>query len=45
LGSPTAASTPAGDIDFLTSDDDALDLYENLDFYAWLEKHGGDPRG
>ncbi|HEV7491941.1 MAG TPA: DUF3619 family protein [Rhodanobacteraceae bacterium] len=42
---PAAASAPAGDIDFLTSDDDALDLYENLDFYAWLEKQGGDPRG
>jgi len=44
-GAPAAAPLQAGDIDFLTSDDDALDLYENLDFYAWLEKQGGDPRG
>ena len=41
----TTAPFQAGDIDFLTSDDDALDLYENLDFYAWLEKQNGDPRG
>lgn len=42
-----AAPAPlqASDIDLLTSDDDALDLYENLDFYAWLEKQPGDPSG
>lgn len=43
--SPASVSVPAGDIDFLTGDDDAFDLYENLDFYAWLEKQSGDPRG
>jgi ferric-dicitrate binding protein FerR (iron transport regulator) len=45
IGTPTTVPLQAGDIDFLTSDDDALDLYENLDFYAWLEKQNGDPRG
>jgi len=41
----TPASLQAGDIDVLTSDDD-LDLAENLDFYAWLEKQpAGGPRG
>ena len=41
-----AASLQAGDIDVLTSDDDALDLAENLDFYAWLGKQGaGGPSG
>lgn len=35
----------AGDIDMLTSDDDALDLSENLDFYAWLDAQGGDKSG
>ena len=38
---PAVVALQAGDIDFLTSDDDALDLYENLDFYAWLEKQAG----
>jgi hypothetical protein len=42
---PTSVPLQAGDIDLLTSDEDALDLYENLDFYAWLEKQPGDPRG
>ena len=44
---PPTAPTPlqAGDIDLLTSDEDSLDLYENLDFYAWLEAHSGDPSG
>lgn len=42
---PAVAPLQAGDIDLLTSDDDALDLSENLDFYAWLEKRPGDPRG
>ena len=43
-GAP-ASSLEAGDIDVLTSDDD-LDLAENLDFYAWLEKQqAGGPRG
>lgn len=41
----TSAPFQAGDIDLLTSDDDTLDLYENIDFYAWLEKQPGDPRG
>jgi ferric-dicitrate binding protein FerR (iron transport regulator) len=45
IGTPSTAPLQAGDIDFLTTDDDALDLYENLDFYAWLEKQGGDPHG
>jgi negative regulator of sigma E activity len=40
-----AAPLQAGDIDFLTSDDDTLDLYENLDFYAWLETQPGDSNG
>jgi uncharacterized protein DUF3619 len=40
-----AAALQAGDIDVLTSDDDTLDLAENLDFYAWLEKQPGVPRG
>jgi hypothetical protein len=43
--SVTPASLQAGDVDVLTSDDD-LDLAENLDFYAWLEKQPvGGPRG
>ncbi len=41
-----AASLQADDVDVLTSDDDALDLAENLDFYAWLGKQGaGGPSG
>jgi len=39
------APLQAGDIDMLTSDDDALDLSENLDFYAWLDAQGGDKSG
>jgi hypothetical protein len=44
---PPIAATPlqAGDIDLLTSDDDAIDLAENLDFYAWLEKQPDGPSG
>ena len=43
-GTP-ASSLEAGALDVLTSDDD-LDLAENLDFYAWLEKQpAGGPRG
>ena len=42
--SHSAALQPA-DIDVLTGDDDALDLYENLDFYAWLDEQGGDSSG
>jgi hypothetical protein len=39
------ASLDAADVDVLTSDDD-LDLAENLDFYAWLEKQpAGGPSG
>jgi len=41
---PTAP-LQAADIDILTSDDDSLDLYENLDFYAWLDAQGGDSSG
>ena len=41
----SAAPLQAGDIDFLTSDDDTLDLSENLDFYAWLETQPGDTNG
>ena len=40
-----AAPLDAGDIDVLTSDDDTLDLSENLDFYAWLEAQPGDTNG
>jgi len=43
-GAPTAG-LESGDIDVMTSDDD-LDLAENLDFYAWLEKQPpGGPSG
>jgi len=43
-GAPAASLQPA-DIDVLSSDDD-LDLAENLDFYAWLEKQpAGGPSG
>jgi hypothetical protein len=49
LHTRVAAPVPldANDIDVLSSDDDTLDLSENLDFYAWLETqpdggaHGG----
>jgi len=40
----TAVFQPA-DIDVLTGDDDALDLYENLDFYAWLDAQDGGSSG
>ncbi|HET7924871.1 MAG TPA: DUF3619 family protein [Rhodanobacteraceae bacterium] len=43
--SEPSAALQAGDIDVMTSDDD-LDLAENLDFYAWLEKQpAGGPSG
>lgn len=43
---PPAAALEAGDIDVLIADDDALDLAENLDFYAWLGKQpAGGPSG
>ncbi len=43
--STPAASLQPADIDVLTSDDD-LDLADNLDFYAWLEKQpAGGPSG
>lgn len=38
---PASAALEAGDLDLVGSDDDALDLYENLDFYAWLETRNG----
>ena len=41
----TALPFDAGDIDVLTSDEDTLDLSENLDFYAWLEAQPGDTNG
>jgi hypothetical protein len=43
----THAGTPldASDIDVLSSDDDTLDLSENLDFYAWLEAQPADAHG
>ena len=40
-----AGALQPGDIDILTSDDDSLDLYEDLDFYAWLDKQGGGASG
>jgi hypothetical protein len=43
-GAPSAPLQPA-DIEMLTGDDDALDLSENLDFYAWLERQPGDSNG
>jgi hypothetical protein len=42
---PAAEALQPADIDVLTGDDDALDLYENLDFYAWLDEQGGDSNG
>lgn len=44
-GTPAAAPLEASDIDVLTSDDDTLDLAENLDFYSWLEAQPGDTNG
>jgi hypothetical protein len=41
---PSAPLQPA-DIDMLSGDDDALDLSEDLDFYAWLERQPGEPNG
>ena len=41
---PAAPSFQAGDIDVLTNDDD-VDLYENLDFYAWLGAQRKDSNG
>ena len=42
---PPPVGLDAADIDVLTSDDD-LDVAENLDFYAWLEKQpAGAPSG
>jgi hypothetical protein len=41
----TSAPLQPADIDMLSGDDDALDLSENLDFYAWLERQPGDPNG
>jgi type VI protein secretion system component VasF len=40
-----AAPLDASDIDVLASDDDTLDLSENLDFYAWLETQPADVHG
>ena len=39
------AAAQADDVDLLNADDDTLDLYENLDFYAWLDAHGGGTSG
>ena len=41
---PVAPPLQAGDIDVLTNDDD-VDLYENLDFYAWLGAQHKDSNG
>jgi hypothetical protein len=43
--SSAASALDAADIDFVTADDDAIDLYENLDFYAWLGAQPGDKNG
>ena len=43
--SQAAAPLDATDIDVLSSDDDTLDLSENLDFYAWLESQPADAHG
>jgi len=43
--SSAAAPLDATDIDVLSSDDDTLDLSENLDFYAWLESQPADAHG
>ena len=43
--SQAAAPLDATDIDVLSSDDDTLDLSENLDFYAWLESQPVDAHG
>jgi len=43
--SHAAAPLDATDIDVLSSDDDTLDLSENLDFYAWLESQPADAHG
>jgi len=40
-----AATLQPADIDFLTNDDDTPELYENLDFYAWLGAKDGGKRG
>jgi hypothetical protein len=40
-----AAPLDANDIEVLSSDDDTLDLSENLDFYAWLEAQPADAHG
>jgi hypothetical protein len=48
IGAPmthAAAPLDASDIDVLASDDDTLDLSENLDFYAWLETQPADAHG
>jgi hypothetical protein len=42
---PQADALQPDDIDVLTGDDDALDLYENLDFYAWLDAQEGGSSG
>jgi hypothetical protein len=39
------APLDATDIDVLSSDDDTLELSENLDFYAWLEARPADAHG
>ena len=41
---PGAAALQADDIDVLTNDED-VDLYENLDFYAWLGAQHKDTNG
>lgn len=42
---PDKAGAQADDVDLINADEDTLDLYENLDFYAWLGAHGGAGNG
>ncbi|HKE49801.1 MAG TPA: hypothetical protein VKB52_17175 [Rhodanobacteraceae bacterium] len=44
VDAPAPQALQAGDIDVLTNDDD-VDLYENLDFYAWLGAQRKDTNG
>ena len=41
---PASAIVPVAAVDALVADDDDLGLYEDLDFYAWLdaEQHDGE---
>lgn len=41
---PVAAASSGGDLD-LVSSDDSLELYQNLEFYAWLDAQDQDADG